>query len=187
MTTLSSSSSSSSSSSPPTPRRWEELLEEAYEGWGPKTSPQADEPTRKKETNLRGLFPHPGVVYPILPTGAMRIPRPGTGLFSSQNDGGASVDRTLGRGETRQVKFVVQVSGRGGQEMWGLGGSYGIPGSVYLDENHVFPFLLIVFDEQLKSPRCVFFVCFRFWVGLAPLCRQGVGSMPRLYTITRES
>ena len=91
------------------PRRWEELLEEAYEGWGPQTSPHANKPTRKKETNLRGLFPHPGVVYPILPTGGMKIPRPSTGLFPSRTDGGASTDGTMGRGETRRVNFVVQV------------------------------------------------------------------------------
>ena len=99
--------------------RWEELLEEAYEGWGPKPAPQEEGRWRKQETNLRGLFPHPGVVYPILPTGGMRLPRPSPGLFSSENDGSASVEGTRTLGETRRVRFVVQVRVPG--RSWGLG------------------------------------------------------------------
>ncbi|CAM9454690.1 unnamed protein product [Scytosiphon promiscuus] len=75
--------------------RWEQSLEEAYEGWGggpvhDPTVPHNSTSRRPKVTNLRGVFRRPGVVYPIVPTGNLRLPRPnrqaggdgGGGLFN---------------------------------------------------------------------------------------------------------
>lgn len=76
---------------------------------------------RNSVSSLRGLFPHPGVVYPILPTGGMRIPRPAPGLASSGNDGNASEEGTRTLGETRRVGFVVQVMTGVAGGRWGAG------------------------------------------------------------------
>ena len=82
--------------------RYEESLEEAYEGWGGQgtgansggsggagsEAPAQGTKRRKKVTNLRGLFPRPGVVYPIVPTGHMRLPRPRPRPSEKQSSGG---------------------------------------------------------------------------------------------------
>lgn len=57
--------------------RWERWSEEAYEGWGwaGGEAPGVGTPERGRST-LGGLFRRPGVVYPIHPTGHLRLPRP---------------------------------------------------------------------------------------------------------------
>lgn len=117
------------------------MLEEAYEGWGPKLSPRDKGPERTKETNLRGLFPQAGVVHHILPTGGMRIPRPNAELFTSGNGGGANVDGTKALWETRRIRFVVQVGVVG--RTWG-------PGHVEATGQNIF-----CFDAFEKSPDTV--------------------------------
>lgn len=85
--------------------RWEKSLEEAYEGWNGETQ-AGGEPSAVKEqgrggSNLGGLFRRPGVVYPILPTGHMRLPRSSSrSSFSGEDveDGGKHF-----------ITFVVQV------------------------------------------------------------------------------
>lgn len=87
--------------------RWEESLEEAYEGWGGQgtelssgsgggsKAPAQGTKRRKKVTNLRGLFPQPGVVYPIVPTGHMRLPRPQPRPKEEHGGGGSGLFNTI--------------------------------------------------------------------------------------------
>lgn len=92
--------------------RWEHWSEEAYEGWGwgnvgvvndagaasaPSSSAVAEDVGRGNST-FGGMFRRPGVVYPIHPTGHMRLPRP---KLPFKQDGTG--------GEEGRVTFVVQV------------------------------------------------------------------------------
>lgn len=93
--------------------RWEHWSEEAYEGWGwgegagvvndagasASTSVVAEDVERGNST-FGGMFRRPGVVYPIHPTGHMRLPRP---KLPFKEDGTG--------GNEGRVTFVVQVRG----------------------------------------------------------------------------
>lgn len=91
--------------------RWEHWSEEAYEGWGwggasvvandaeasASTSAVAGDVGRGNST-FGCMFRRPGVVFPIHPTGHMRLPRP---KLPFKQDGSG--------GDEGRVTFVVQV------------------------------------------------------------------------------
>lgn len=98
--------------------RWERWSEEAYEGWGwsggdkhglkeavPSTNriasaEEVDGYSVRGNSSFGALFRHPGVVYPIHPTGHMRLPRPKLPFVGGVGGGPKGGD---------PVTFVVQV------------------------------------------------------------------------------
>ena len=91
--------------------RWEHWSEEAYEGWGwggagvvandagaSVSASAAAADVGRGNSTFGGMFRRPGVVFPIHPTGHMRLPRPKL-PFKQDSTGG----------DEGRVTFVVQV------------------------------------------------------------------------------
>ncbi|CAM9971551.1 unnamed protein product [Ascophyllum nodosum] len=121
---------------------WERWLEQAYEGWGERAERDPEDheeihPERNHQgSNLGGLFRRPGVVYPIHPTGHMRVPRPsGRKKFGSDvvEGGRRPVARFIVQGKLESVRRDYQglfscfeemcLSGRGDFEIEAVGSS----------------------------------------------------------------